>query len=63
VAAEQNLLLSKARYAGGSGLSLEVLDAIQMVNQIKLVIEEALSQLAMSVFKLNRLDYSGAALE
>ncbi|MGA3244934.1 MAG: TolC family protein [Bacteroidota bacterium] len=61
VVAEQNLLLSKARYAGGSGLSLEVLDAIQMVNQIKLAIEEARSQLAMSVFKLNRLNYSGVA--
>jgi outer membrane protein TolC len=63
VVAEQNLLLSKARYAGGSGLSLEVLDAIQMVNQIKLAIEEARSQLAVSVFKLNRLNYCGAAQE
>ena len=63
VVAEQNLLLSKARYAGGSGLSLEVLDAIQMVNQIKLAIEEARSQMAMSIFKLNRLNYSGAAQE
>jgi hypothetical protein len=47
----------------GGSLSLEVLDAIQMVNQIKLVIEEARSQLAMSVFRPNRLNYSGAALE
>jgi outer membrane protein len=63
VVAEQNLLLSKARYAGGSGLSLEVLDAIQMVNQIKLAIEEARSQMAMSIFKLNRLNYSGVVQE
>jgi outer membrane protein TolC len=63
VVAEQNLLLSKARYAGGSGLSLEVLDAIQMVNQIKLAIEEARSRMAVSIFKLNRLNYSGATQE
>ena len=63
VVAEQNLMLSKARYAGGNGLSLEVLDAIQMVNQIKISIEEARSEMAMSIFKLNRLNYSGAQKE
>lgn len=58
VVAEQNYLLSKARYAGGSGLSFEVLDAIQSVNQIKLAIEEAKAQMEMSILKLNRLNYS-----
>ncbi len=35
--AEENLLLSKARYAGGSGLSIEVLDAIQAASNIKIL--------------------------
>ncbi len=61
--AEQNFLLSKARYAGGSGLSLEVLDAIQMVNQIKLAIEEANARMATDILKLNRLNYTGANQE
>lgn len=60
VVAERNLLLSKSRYAGGSGLSLEVLDAIQMVNQIKLAIEEANARMATDILKLNRLNYAGA---
>jgi outer membrane protein len=59
VVAEQNLLLSKARYAGGSGISLEVLDAIQMVNQIRLAIEEANARIATDILKLNRLNYTG----
>jgi len=63
VIAEQNLLLSRARYAGGTGLSLEVLDAIQMVNQIKMSMEEARSELSVNIFKLNRLNYSGASKE
>jgi outer membrane protein len=61
--ADQNLLLSKARYAGGSALSIEVLDAIQMVNQVQLAIEEARYQLAVNIFKLNRLNTSGAEQE
>ena len=63
VVAEQNLSLSKARYAGGSGLSLEVLDAIQMVNQIELAIEEARTEMVTNIFKLNRLNYSGVTQE
>ncbi len=58
--AEQNLLLSRARYAGGSGLSLEVLDALRTVNQIQLAVEEARFQMQTGIFKLNRLNYSGA---
>jgi len=58
--AEQNFLLSKARYAGGSGISLEVLDAIQMVNQIKIAIEEANARLETDILKMNRLNYTGA---
>ncbi|MCL4509886.1 MAG: TolC family protein [Bacteroidetes bacterium] len=58
VVAQQNYLLSKAKYAVGSGLSLDVLDAIQKVNQIRLAIEEARAQMEMSVLKLNRLNYS-----
>ena len=61
--AEQNFLLSKARYAGGSGLSLEVLDAIRTTNQIKLSIEEARSEMAVNILKLNRLNYTGATPE
>jgi len=57
--AEQNLLLSRARYAGGSGLSLEVLDALRTVNQIQLAVEEARFQMQTGIFKLNRLNYSG----
>ena len=60
VVAQQNYLLSKAKYAVGSGLSIEVLSAVQMVNQIRLAIEEARAQMEMSVLKLNRLNYSGA---
>ncbi len=63
VVADQNLLLSRARYAGGTGLSLEVLDAIQSINQIKLAIEEARLELAQNIFKLNRLNYSGVSQE
>ncbi len=63
VVAEQNYLLSKARYAGGSGLSIEVLSAIQMVNQIRLAIEETRAQMEISILKLNRLNYSGAYQE
>ncbi len=58
--ADENLLLTKSRYAGGSGLSLEVLDAIRSVNQIRLSIEEARASRAMSELKLNRLNYNGA---
>ena len=58
--AEENFLLSKARYAGGNGLSLEVLDAIRMVNQIRLSIEDARSEMAINILKLNRLNFSGA---
>jgi outer membrane protein TolC len=61
--AEQNLLLSRARYAGGSGLSLEVLDAIRMVNQMRLAVEEARFEMAMNIFRLSRLNYSGAVQE
>lgn len=61
--AEQNFLLSKARYAGGSGLSLEVLDAIRMVNQIRLTIEEARLEMTTNIFRLSRLNYSGASRE
>lgn len=60
VVAEHNMLLSKAQYAGGTGLSLEVLNAIQMVNQIRMALEEARATRAMSVLKLNRINYSGA---
>ncbi len=62
-AATQNLLLSKARYAGGSGLSLEVLDAIRMVNQIRLAIEEARYLRETGTIKLSRLNYSGVHQE
>jgi outer membrane protein TolC len=61
--AEQNLLLSRARFAGGNGLSLEVLDAIRMVNQIRLAVEEARFEMAMNIFKLSRLNYSGVNQE
>ncbi len=60
VVAEHNMLLSKAQYAGGTGLSLEVLNAIQMVNQIKMALEEARAARTMSVLKLNRINFSGA---
>lgn len=63
VIAKENMILSKAQYAGGSGLSLDVLNAIQMVNQIRLSIEEARSARAMSILKLKRLNYSGVYSE
>ncbi len=59
VVADQNLLLSRARYAGGSGSSLEVIDAIQMVNQIRLSIEEANARMETDGLKLDRLNYLG----
>jgi outer membrane protein TolC len=58
--ADQNLLLSRAQYAGGTGLSLEVLNAIQMVNQLRLSLEEVKAGREMSILKLNRLNYTGA---
>ncbi len=61
--ADQNLALSRAQYAGGSGLSLEVLNAIQMVNQIRLTMEEARASKYVSVLKMNRLNYTGAHSE
>lgn len=63
VVAQENMVLSKAQYAGGSGLSLDVLNAIQMVNQIRLSIEDTKATREMSILKLNRLNYSGANLE
>ncbi len=63
VIAQENMVLSKAQYAGGSGLSLDVLNAIQMVNQIRLSIEDTKASREMSILKLNRLNYSGANLE
>ncbi len=63
VVARQNMVLSKAQYAGGSGLSLDVLNAIQMVNQIRLTIEQTEAGREMDVLKLNRLNYAGAYKE
>ncbi len=60
VVADNNMVLSKAAYAGGTGSSLDVLNAIQMVNQIRMALEEARASKAMSVLKLNRINYSGA---
>ena len=60
VVAEDNMMLSKAQYAGGTGISLDVLNAIQMVNQIRLSLEEARASKALSILKLNRINYSGA---
>ncbi len=59
VVAEKNMLLSKAQYAGGIGISLDVLNAIQMVNQIRLALEEARASRELGVLKLNRINYSG----
>jgi len=60
VVADRNMLLSKAEYAGGTGSSLDVLNAIQMVNQIRLALEESRASRAMSILRLNRINYSGA---
>lgn len=54
----KNLSLSQARYAGGNGSSLEVLDAIQLVNDIQLSIEETEADLQMSVIAMKRLNNS-----
>ncbi|MCL4538864.1 MAG: TolC family protein [Bacteroidetes bacterium] len=59
VVAEKNMLLSKAQYAGGIGISLDVLNAIQMVNRIRLALEEARASRELGVLKLNRINYSG----
>ncbi|HEY9166141.1 MAG TPA: TolC family protein [Candidatus Kryptonia bacterium] len=59
--AEQSLLLSRARYAGGSGLSIEVLDAIRSNDQIRLAIEDARAERDTDIFKLNRLNYAGVS--
>ncbi len=58
--AQKNMILSKAQYAGGTGTSLDVLNAIQMVNQIKLALEEASASRELGILKLNRINYSGA---
>lgn len=60
VVADKNMMLSKAEYAGGTGSSLDVLNAIQMVNEIRLTLEESRASRATSVLRLNRIDYSGA---
>lgn len=59
--ARQNYVLTKAKYAGGSGSSLEVLYAIQLINQIEMSIEETRATILVSAFKMQRLNYSGAA--
>lgn len=57
--AEQNFVLTRAKYAGGSGSSLEVLNAIQLINQIEISKEETRSLAIMSAFRMERLNYSG----
>ncbi|MFZ1081363.1 MAG: TolC family protein [Candidatus Kryptoniota bacterium] len=57
--AHQDLFLSKAKYAGGSGSSIEVLDAIQSINDTKLSIEETRNVISVSEFKMRRLNYNG----
>lgn len=59
VVADNNMMLSKAEYAGGTGSSLDVLDAIQMVNQIRMALEESRASRAMSVLMLNRINFPG----
>jgi outer membrane protein TolC len=60
--AEQNLMLTKAKYAGAGGSSLEVLNAIQLINQIEMSMEETGTTILVSVFKMQRLNYSGVLL-
>lgn len=60
VIAKQNMVLSRAQYAGGRGLSLDVLNSIQMVNQIRMSIEEERTGRSESILKLKRINYSGA---
>jgi len=62
VTAQQNYILTKAKYAGGGGASLEVLNAIQLINQIEMSMEETRSTILVSEFKMQRLNYSGAVL-
>ena len=57
--AQQDLVLSKAKYAGGSGSSIEVLDAIQSINDTKVSIEETRNLISISEFTMRRLNYSG----
>jgi len=54
----ENLSLSKARFAGGSGSSLEVLDAIQLVNDVQMSIEETRADLQLSLIAMKRLNNS-----
>lgn len=57
--AHDNFVLTKAKYAGGSGSSLEVLNAIQLINQIEMSMEETRNTILVSAFKMQRLDYDG----
>ncbi|HUI30441.1 MAG TPA: TolC family protein [Candidatus Acidoferrales bacterium] len=57
--AEKNFALAKAKYAGGGGSSLEVLNAIQLINQIEMSMEETRNTIVLSAFKMQRLNYSG----
>ncbi|MGC8595651.1 MAG: TolC family protein [Candidatus Kryptoniota bacterium] len=58
VVALKNLSLSQARYAGGNGSSLEVLDAIQLVNDVRMSIEETQADLQLSLAAMKRLNNS-----
>lgn len=60
--AQQDLVLSKAKYAGGGSSSIEVLDAIQSINDIEVSMEETKYTILVSAFKMRRLNYSGADL-
>jgi outer membrane protein TolC len=61
--AEQNFILTRAKYAGGSGSSLEVLNAIQLMNQVRMAIEETKSTILMSTFRMQRFNYTGGLSE
>lgn len=58
-AAGENFLLSKAKYAGGQGSSLEVLDAIQLLNNLQLSIEETRNDILANAYTLKRLNFDG----
>ncbi len=53
--ARQGYDLLKAKYAGGGGSSIEVLDAIRLVHAIRLSIEETRGEIVQSVLAMRRL--------
>jgi outer membrane protein TolC len=53
--ADENFLLTKSKYAGGSGLAIEVLSALQMLTDIRLSELQILAEIRLVEAKIDHL--------